>query len=386
MKNVLIRTRYFLGFDFHRKGVSATLSCLMVFLLLFLGQTMFPNYVSAKGEVGGVESSISQTHNIGSNTKTIEYLESVKSDILSGKKIDLVALDKVYSSYYDVIHHITYLDELIVGSDSQVVAQIDDLCNKWNKDKTNDVLNNLLELLDTDKYKIPRFRVVRDSVGQTFTPPLDGIHNWESACEEILQSAKQALKSPGMSAQKFFLKFAKVDLITPQYKGSDEVEKQMLACNITQPFIKQAEQEGKKEQRQQKANEAATRKKAEENKAKLAKYNVKAEVSAENLHKNPFQYEGKTILLSGARFDRMLERGLAVFTYTSGSMDWVGDLSHGKPVISTSTQELLVSNVPVDFKGGSSLIVKCKGTTKATNQLGATITLPLVEYIALFQR
>ena len=132
-----------------------------------------------------------------------------------------------------------------------------------------------------------------------------------------------------------------------------------------------------KEKYRVKQEEAARRKQA-----KLAKYNVKAEVSAADLRKNPFQFEGKVILLTGVSFDRMLEKGLAVFEYTTHSAGWVGDLSRGSPVVSSSTEELLVSKVPVDFnKGYADLIVKCKGTTKATNSLGGVITLPLVEYI-----
>lgn len=65
-------------------------------------------------------------------------------------------------------------------------------------------------------------------------------------------------------------------------------------------------------------------------------------------------------------------------------MGWVGNLRDGRPVVSSSTQELLVSKVPVDFsKGYADLIVKCKETTEATNNLGARITVPLVEYIAV---
>jgi flagellar biosynthesis GTPase FlhF len=127
-----------------------------------------------------------------------------------------------------------------------------------------------------------------------------------------------------------------------------------------------------------KQKEAARRKQAI-----LQKYNVKATVSPAELRKNPYQFEGKVILLTGVTFDRMLKKGLAVFVYKTLSVYWVRQESQ----VSSSEEELLVSKVPVDFNAGSAdLIVKCKGTTEATNALGARITLPLVEYIAVCEQ
>ena len=147
---------------------------------------------------------------------------------------------------------------------------------------------------------------------------------------------------------------------------------------------KYAELHKAEEEKYRAKEEEAARKKQ----AILQKYNVKATVSAVDLRKNPFQFEDKVILLTGASFDRMLdEKGLSVFKCYSSSMGWVGSLSHGRPVVSTSTEELLVSRVPKDFSAEyADLIVKCKGTTKATNNLGAVITVPLVEYIAVCEK
>lgn len=373
MKNGLIKIRL-LGFYFHRKGVSATLSCFMVLLVLFLGQTIFPSFVISKPP----------SYDIGSNTKTIEYLNSVKSDISSGKKIDLVELDKVYGSYKGVLNYVLYLENYLApGNDSQIISQIDDLFDKWDKEKTLEVMSNLIELSDENKYKISTDIQRKDSAGQTLWRSLENIKNFKNACEDILQRTKGKLTGYGEVGRSYYIEYTKVCFIEPEYKDSGKVREKMDI--IVEPFRKQAQQNGEKEKRQQKVNEAAGRKKDEENKALLAKYNVKAKINASDLQKNPFQFEGKVILLTGASFDRMLERGVAVCNSTSASMDWVGNISDGRPVISTSTRELLVSNVPVDFKGGWGLIVRCKGTTKATNALGAVITLPLVEYIAVVQ-
>jgi hypothetical protein len=153
---------------------------------------------------------------------------------------------------------------------------------------------------------------------------------------------------------------------------------------------KKREETEKIEEQRKKEIEVAEKKKREETEKRkgiLARYNVKAEVSAADLRKNPFQFEGKVILLTGISFDRMLEKGLAVFNYSTSSIGWAGSISHGSPVVSSSTEELLVSKVPVDFsKRYVDLIVKGKGTTKATNMLGAVITLPLVEYIDVCEK
>jgi hypothetical protein len=175
-----------------------------------------------------------------------------------------------------------------------------------------------------------------------------------------------------------FLKAACEDPIGQEFsvKGHTYTDFRKIQEARQEEGLKEKEQENKAKVRQEKAaKQEATKKQAI-----LAKYNVKAEVSADDLRKNPFQFEGKVILLTGVGFDRMLEKGLAVFKYETMSVEWVRRGS----VVSSSTQELLVSKVPVDFsKGYADLIVKGKGTTKATNSLGGVITLPLVEYIAV---
>jgi hypothetical protein len=148
-------------------------------------------------------------------------------------------------------------------------------------------------------------------------------------------------------------------------------------------YLKDLEDERKRKQLEKveeekykaKQEEAARRKQAI-----LQKYNVKATVSPDQLRKNPYQFEGKVILLTGVTFDRMLKKGLAVFSYKTISVGWV----RRESVVSSSEEELLVSRVPVDFSANyADLIVKCKGTTEATNNLGARITVPLVEYVAV---
>lgn len=124
-------------------------------------------------------------------------------------------------------------------------------------------------------------------------------------------------------------------------------------------------------QRKKEADEVKKKKMEEENilRAKLEKYNVRTSVLGDELYANPFQWEGQNIVLTGARFERMIERKVAIFsTYQNN--------------------QIVISKLPSDLftrKGQTAeLIVKVKGKASGTNLLGAKVEVPHVEYISIF--
>lgn len=510
MKTVLIRIYYSLGFKSPKKRDWTTLSCIMMFLVLFVGQTMFPNSAISQ-YVFRPKTEKENAYIAKRNIETLKHIENAQNKIPNASVGHigqiLGEVDFAYSIYNAYLGGGIGLDvEILQISDPAILKA------KYEEDVNNksiETLHALIRFLDVQKkYNIRpgsnnnQFVKKIDSVIQRaekmeqqaiesgdlhqmllvyywlrFIEPYqdakvrmeamvpkikerqaalilereiasikaelrDSINKGETRIEleqrisklpeneriSIEELRKKLLEEKSLQVAKTQEKKEKIEKVARRQAEIDQAikwRKEELETGKINPKAQEQRQKdqeikravelwemeykkqlaekkadeakrilaekerAKQEEQRSKQVEAAERKKGEEaekRKTTLAKYNVKAKISAADLHKNPFQFEGKAILLTGVTYDRMLEKGLAVFTYSTGSMEWVGDLQYGRPVISTSTQELLVSNVPVDFsKGYVNLIVKCKGTTKATNQLGATITLPFVEYIAVFQ-
>ena len=386
MKKTLIRTYYSFGLGSCKKRVWVMKSCIIMFLLLFLTQIVFQKSAISQGP-NSIESQIRL------NTIQLKTLEGYKTDIQSGKRLPIAGW---YREYQDHLR------------DIMEIPRPDERYKKWAENRKLEVLNKVIELMDVAKrYKfstrletaaIQQFQMQLDSIRKEAEEAINSnnlderlyLAYWRLAFIESYKDSKSKLEIMQPRVQEY------IELANKRQKEEEEARQARAEKAETDRKEKKARAE--REESERKEKEAAKWKEMEaknkelqaraeaKKKATLAKYNVRAEVSADDLHKNPFQFEGKVILLTGASFDRMLQRGVAVCNSTSASMDWVGGLQYGRPVVSTSTQELLVSNVPVDFKGGWGLIVKCKGTTRATNALGAVITLPLVEYIAVFQQ
>ncbi len=90
---------------------------------------------------------------------------------------------------------------------------------------------------------------------------------------------------------------------------------------------------------------------------------------ADSLYANPYQYQGRSFVLRGARFERMLERKAAIFQTFEG-------------------HEILIVELPTQLfshRGQmADLIVRVKGITEVTNALGIVFKIPKAEYLDVF--
>lgn len=294
-------------------------------------------------------------HDINTNTKQVEYLQKVKSDILSGKRINLSALFKVYRDYYDVIRYVNYLENhLDITTCSKLRSDIKKLYDQWENEKTSDVINLLLELLD-EKYRIPRY--IEGPEGRS-------VSTFEHEVGQILLDAKTLLSHPRPDRYAY-LTWMRLWFIAPQYKGSEQTLDKLEP--YAGQYLKSATEEERKAEAKNKAWQENQKQKNAEKEELLKKYKVVAKVYADELCRNPFQYEGKVILIKAPSYIKMLERNLALFS-SSGPAE---------------ENQFFVSNIPTDYKSGAKdLIAKGKGATNAVNALGATIKVPLVQYIA----
>lgn len=142
----------------------------------------------------------------------------------------------------------------------------------------------------------------------------------------------------------------------------------------TDLYLLQLKKERKvNEERRRREAEAAERQRVDQEsriKAKLTKYNVKAELTVYELCSNPFRYEGRVVIIR-LWFNRMMERTVGIFGYPG------------------SDCEILVSNLPSDLftmkNTTAVLIVQVKGTAEVTNILGARLKIPHMEYIDVLQ-
>jgi len=127
----------------------------------------------------------------------------------------------------------------------------------------------------------------------------------------------------------------------------------------------------KVEEEQRRRAEELVRQRKEEaarREATLRRYNVRASVFGDELHSNPFRFEGQAVILTGVMFKRMIERGVGIFGTIQGN-------------------EVVVSGLPADLFSlpgqMRNMIVRIKGTTTGTNMLGAIIQIPHEQYLAL---
>lgn len=296
-------------------------------------------------------------HDINTNTKIVEYLQRVKSDRLSGKKIDLPALYKVYKDYYDVIRYVNYLENnLYITTFSKLESDVNKMYRQWEKDKTLDVMGLLLELMN-EKYHIPTYV---EGSGQT---PL---YSFETEIQQILGDGKSALSyfRPEKD-RRTYLVYERLWFIAPQIKGSQQLLDKLQPTAAQ--YVRSAKEEEKTVEAKNKTWQENQKKKNAEKEELLKSYKVVAKVYAGDLCQNPFQYEGKVILIQAPNYIKMLEQNLALFS--SSGLD--------------QENQFFVSNMPPNYNSGAmDLIAKGKGATNAVNAFGAKIKVPLVQYIA----
>jgi hypothetical protein len=316
----------------------------------------------------------------------IKNIEQYEQELSRGKRANWDLINGAYSMYGDRLQKIANSNrpDLVIKG----IKEMDD--------RFGETTDRLIKLMDLIKKKDPMiskaswFVNFENAVNSIYEGAEHEIKSGESSLVYSAYWRLAAIKSYKDSETKIKVIKPKVEEFVASAKRQGEEERALERKKRDEEARQRAEMEAKtKELRIKEEREAEVRRKAEaekrkaegeKRKAKLAKYNVKAEVSPAELRKNPYKFEGKVILLTGVMFDRMLKKGLAVFVYKTISVGWVRTES----VVSSSEEALLVSKVPVDFSlGYADLIVKCKGTTEVTNALGGTITLPLVEYIAV---
>lgn len=144
-------------------------------------------------------------------------------------------------------------------------------------------------------------------------------------------------------------------------KRADEAKQKLAAM-----------ERAKEGERKRKEAQEVRRKEAEEEarlQAKLRTYNVQGTIMADSLYANPYQYQGRSVILRGARFERMLERNAGIFQTFEG-------------------HEILIVQLPTQLFSHqgqmSDLIVRVKGTGEVANALGIVFKIPKAEYLDVF--
>jgi len=155
-----------------------------------------------------------------------------------------------------------------------------------------------------------------------------------------------------------------------QWETAYRQEQARKKVEEAQRKIAEIERAKAEEERRRRAEELARQQKEEtaRREATLRRFNVRASVFGDELHSNPFRFEGHAVILTGVMFKRMIERGVGIFSTIQGN-------------------EVLVSRLPADlfsYPGQMrNMIVRIRGTTSGTNLLGAIIQIPHAEYLAL---
>lgn len=133
--------------------------------------------------------------------------------------------------------------------------------------------------------------------------------------------------------------------------------------------LAEAEQ-AKAEAEQRRRAEAIARQQQEEKASReaiLRQYDVRATILGHQLQANPFRFQGQAVILTGVRFQRMVEKQVGIF-------------------LTLQNHEIMVSGLPVEMFSipGQSMpmIVRVRGVAPVTNRMGAMFEIPHVEYLA----
>ncbi|MDI6762839.1 MAG: hypothetical protein QME83_07390 [Thermodesulfobacteriota bacterium] len=160
----------------------------------------------------------------------------------------------------------------------------------------------------------------------------------------------------------------------------EEERQRRLEENRLQEEKKKRKAEDEKRRREAEQQEKDyNRRKAEmeeQQQAKVKKYNIVDQISGYDLVSNPFRWKNKVVVLRFSSFVKMLDSSTGVFRDVS---------TYEQFLVAKLPPKLfpirLSSGLPPPDFLTYHLVVKVKGMTTAKNAFGASVELPLVEFV-----